>query len=396
MLIQIIIAVILVLILANLILNLKHLKSPSTASKLPQNAPFVSVLIPARNEEANIAQCLDSLCKQDYPHYEIIVLDDASTDQTAPIVNWFAARNKCLKIITGQPLPPGWSGKNYACHQLAKGAKGEWLLFVDADTMHAPHMLRSITALALELNPSLLSGFPQQVSESFIMKLFTPVWYFILMAWCPLWWMQNPKRHMPSIAIGQFMLFSRREYNRIGGHEAIKSKVLEDIWLGIEVYKNGGKHIAVDLSEVVFCKMYDNVRGIWNGLTRSVYAIAEFSSLALIFLIFMAFICFLVPFYSLLHGSFFSDVGAAVAVIVILQIVLTYLTRWLADSHFNHNFSVPSVFLHPIGIIFLILIVANAITRKTLGAGISWKERLYIDEPTADEKVTGIDPNKLR
>jgi|LSQX01.2.fsa_nt_gb chlorobactene glucosyltransferase len=386
MFIQIVIAGILLLILVNLILNLIYLKSPSLDSKMPKNAPMVSVLIPARNEEDKIAQCLETLLRQDYLAYEILVLDDESTDSTAGIVKQFAAKDNRLRIISGLPLPDGWSGKNYACHQLAEEAKGEWLLFVDADTTHAPNMLSSVMSLALQMNISLLSGFPRQIADSPVMKIFTPTWYFILMTWCPLWWMQQSKKNMPSIAIGQFMLFSRREYWRIGGHESVKSKVLEDIWLGVEVNKHGGKHIAVDLSDVVFCKMYDDFKGIWNGLTRSVYAVAEISVIALASLIIFAFICYLIPFYSLWNEYSFASVDKAVAAIIIFQIVSIYLMRWMADRRF-HQKSILPVVLHPVGIIFLIFVVANAIIQKLAGTGIRWKERFYTEESSGDENV---------
>ena len=393
MFIQIIISGTLFLILINLILNLRYLKTPSVDGEIAQNPPLVSILIPARNEEDKITQCLETLLKQDYPAYEILVLDDDSTDSTAGIVKQFAAKDNRLRLISGLPLPAGWSGKNYACHQLAKEAKGDWLLFVDADTTHVRHMLRSVMSLALEMNTSLLSGFPRQIAKSMLMKIFTPTWYFIIMTWCPLWWMQSSKKNMPSIAIGQFMLFSKKEYWRIGGHESVKSKVLEDIWLGIQVNKNCGKHVAVDLSDVVFCEMYDDFRGIWNGLTRSVYAVAEISVIALALLIVFAFICYLIPFYSLWHEHFFINGNNPVVAIVIIQIASIYLMRWMADRRFNNN-SVSSVLLHPIGIIFLIFVVANAVIQKLAGTGINWKERLYTDESSADEHVIETDSNK--
>jgi chlorobactene glucosyltransferase len=394
MLIQIIIAGLLFIILINLILNLRFLKTPALNSKIPQNPPLVSILIPARNEEDKIANCLETLCKQDYPYYEIWVLDDNSTDKTAEIVNKLAVKDNRLKLISGAPLPAGWSGKNYACYQLAKEAKGDWLLFVDADTMHAPHMLRGVMALALESNISLLSGFPRQIAETMVMKLFTPTWYFILMSWCPLWFMQNSRKNMPSIAIGQFMLFSKREYWRIGGHESVKSKVLEDIWLGVEVNKQGGKHIAVDLSDVVFCKMYDNFKGIWHGLTRSVYAVAEISLIALVFLMTFAFICYLIPFYSLWNAFSSSEGSALMTAVIIFQIATIYLMRRLSDRRFDNN-SITSVVLHPAGIIFLMSVVANAIVRKLAGTGISWKERLYTDESGTGEQVIETDAKKI-
>ncbi|MCJ7655153.1 MAG: glycosyltransferase family 2 protein, partial [Dehalococcoidia bacterium] len=171
MLYQIIVAVLLLLFATNLILNLRALRRPDRNSKVPEPAPLVSVLIPARNEEENIETCLKSLQKQDYPNFEILVLDDNSKDRTAELVERMAAEDDRIKLIKGESLPDGWAGKPFACYQLAEKAKGSWLLFVDADTTHAPHMLRSTLVLAIELNSSMLSGFPRQMAESLPEKI---------------------------------------------------------------------------------------------------------------------------------------------------------------------------------------------------------------------------------
>ena len=134
----------------NLILNLRSLKTPRPESKIPKTPPLISVLIPARDEEANIRTCLESLQKQDYPNFEILVLDDNSSDNTAKIVEQIAATDDRIQLLRGKPLPKDWAGKPFACYQLAKKARGSWLLFIDADTIHEPHALRSTLALALK------------------------------------------------------------------------------------------------------------------------------------------------------------------------------------------------------------------------------------------------------
>src|SRR4030042_634333 len=148
MLYQIIVAAGLILFALNLILNLKALRRPRRNSVLPASAPLVSVLVPARNEEENIEACLQSLQKQDYPNFEVLVLDDNSRDRTAEIVSRIAASSNRIQLLRGSPLPHGWAGKPFACYQLAQEAKGEWLLFVDADTTSASHMVRRVVALA--------------------------------------------------------------------------------------------------------------------------------------------------------------------------------------------------------------------------------------------------------
>ena len=258
MLYQLIIAIGLLSFALNLVLNLRSLKIPRGDSKIPGSAPLISILIPARDEEINIEACLESLRQQDYPNFEVIVLDDGSGDNTAGIVERISAKDNRLRLLRGEPLPEGWAGKPFACYQLARKARGSWLLFVDADTTHAPHMLRSVLALMLGSNISMLSGFPRQLANSLPQKVAIPVLYFVILSWVPLWWFHRSRQPRPSLAIGQFLLFPQGEYWRIGGHKAVKSKILEDVWLAVEVSRHGGRHVSVDLSPVVSCNMYRN------------------------------------------------------------------------------------------------------------------------------------------
>ena len=375
MLYQIIIAVGLVSFALNLILNLRSLKRPRHDSQVPEPALLVSVLIPARDEEANIAYCLGSLQQQDYPNFEIIVLDDNSSDNTAKIVGEIAAEDSRIQLIRGENLPEGWAGKPFACYQLARKARGSWLLFVDADTTHAPHMLRSVLALAHELKPSLLSGFPRQLTNSLPQKIVTAVWYFILLSWLPLWWLQHSQKPKPSLAIGQFMLFPRDEYWRIGGHKAVKSRILEDIWMGVETYQHGGQHVAIDLSPVVACNMYRDLGETWKGLGRSIHSVAALSPVALGGLIMAGYIFFLAPFYWLWNELFATTAPSDWRAIIIFQVAIILIMRWLADNRFKQP--VLSTILHPIGISFLILTTLYATSRQLVGSSIHWKKRLY-------------------
>ena len=230
MLYHLIIAGGLVLFMLNLFLNLRALKKPRADSRLPEGVPLISVMVPARDEEANIETCLKSLQAQDYPNFEILVLDDHSSDNTAAIVRRMAAQDKRIRLFQSEPLPEGWAGKPFACYQLAQKAKGSWYLFVDADTIHAPHMLRSVLPIAVEARTGMLSGFPRQLANSLPQKIAIPVLYFVIMSWLPIWWLHRVRK--PSLAIGQFLLFPREDYWKIGGHRVVKSRILEDVWLG--------------------------------------------------------------------------------------------------------------------------------------------------------------------
>jgi len=375
MLYQIIVAIGLALFALNLILNLRSLKTPSSGTKILQTAPLISVLVPARNEETNIQGCLESLRKQDYPNFEILVLDDNSSDGTADLVARIAATDSRVQLIRGEPLPEGWAGKPFACYQLAKRAAGSWLLFVDADTAHAPHMLRSVLGLALELRPSLLSGFPRQLASSFAQKVAMPVLYFVIMSWLPLWWVQRSRKPRPSLAIGQFLLFPTEEYWRMGGHKAVKSRILEDVWLGVEVTRHGGRHVAVNLSPVVSCHMYRNVGAMWEGFVKWMYSVAALSPAALVGLMIAGYVFLLAPFYWLWNTLFGAAAPADWQLIVVFQVVLIVGMRWLVDNYFKEP--AASAFLHPIGFSFLFLTALYAGARQAVGKGVRWKNRLY-------------------
>jgi len=375
MLYQIVIAVLLIIFAINLILNLRSLRRPDIASKIPEPAPLISVLIPARNEEENIETCLKSLQKQDYPNFEILVLDDNSTDRTAELVELIAAKDDRIRLIKGAPLAEGWAGKPFACYQLAEKARGSWLLFIDADTTHAPHMLRSTLALALELKPSMLSGFPRQMAESLPEKIAMPVLYFVIMSFLPLWWVHRSKGSRPSLTIGQFILFPREEYWRIGGHMAVQDKILEDVWLGVETVRHGGRHIAIDLSTVFYCRMYRDVGKMWEGFVKWIYSVAALSPVALVGLLAAGFVFYLAPFYWLWNAYFSMAAPTDWRFVVAFQVAMIIFMRWLVEHHFRQ--SLLSTFLHPLGFSFLFAAGLYGGWREMVGLGVRWKDRLY-------------------
>jgi len=364
MLYQVIVAVALIGFALNLVLNLRSLKKPRD-SQIPGTVPFVSILIPARDEETNI-----------------LVLDDSSSDNTRSVVAGIAAKDKRIRLVEGEPLPAGWAGKPFACHQLARQASGDWFLFIDADTIHTASMLRTTMGLALEERASLLSGFPRQLAASLPQKIAIPVLYFVILSWLPLWWLQSSRKPRPSLAIGQFLLFPRGEYRRIGGHEAVKSRILEDVWLGIEVKRHGGRHIAIDLSPVVSCHMYRNIGAMWEGFVKWIYSVATLSSLALVGLLVAGYIFFLAPFYWLWNELFVVTVPTGWGPILIFQVATILAMRWLVDNHFREPFI--SFLLHPLGFSFLFLACLYAGARRILGAGVQWKARLYSKESSID------------
>jgi len=379
MLYQQIVFALLAVVLLNLLLNLRALRKPKSDVQLPEPAPLISVLVPARNEEANIGVCLESLRQQDYPNFEILVLDDSSTDGTADVVAGIAAEDSRVRLLKGQPLPSGWAGKTFACHQLAQEARGSWLLFTDADTVHSPSMLRRVLGVALVSHAVLISGFPYQRTTSIWQKMALPIMcYFMLLCWMPLWLLQRSRRNLPSVAIGQFLFFSADEYRSIGGHEAVRSRIMEDVWLGREVARHHYKQLTLDLSSLVSCQMYREFGTMWDGIARWLYVVASLSLVSLVGLMAVVLFLFLAPFLWLVYGLLLAQPDFAWGVLVTLQVAIVFLARYLAGRRFSQPKS--SVILHPVGMLFIVLIVFYASYQRLTGGGVRWKGRVYGSE----------------
>jgi chlorobactene glucosyltransferase len=362
----------LVLFFINLLLNLKKLTVLRSGNGWPDPPPLVSVLIPSRDEAGNIGTCLASLQRQNYPNFEVIVLDDNSTDDTATIIAGLAAIDQRIRLVAGRPLAEGWAGKPYACFQAAQEARGEWLLFVDADTRHQPEMLSHVMARALQERPGLLSGFPRQDMPGFWQVVVLPLMYFLVLSWAPLWLLQHSRRPRPQVAIGQFLLFQAAAYWSFNGHTAVKNRIIDDVWLGVMVTRHGWRHLSVDLSALVECRMYDSLGNMWEGLVKWMYSVAALSMPALTGLIILGSFSFLVPFISLWRGAV---IGAAWYWVAVMQIALILIMRYLVDARFR--LSAVSFFLHPLGMATWILAALWGMGRRLAGAGVSWKNRLY-------------------
>ncbi len=241
-------------------------------SAKPSTTPFVSILLPARNEEENLERVLSSLANQDYPAFEVLVLDDDSTDATGRIAASWSEHDHRVRVLQGDPLPPGWAGKPHACHQLAAAARGQLLLFIDADTVHQPH---SVTAAVAELQRSgadLLTLLPHQVMGSFWEKLLLPLLYFVALTFLPMPLvaiLRNPKIAMGN---GQFMLFRKEAYGKIGGHASVRTALVEDVWLARRIKEFGHRLVIRDGASLVSCRMYRSLRDVWQGFSKNLFA----------------------------------------------------------------------------------------------------------------------------
>lgn len=233
----------------------------------PTDAPFVSVLVPARDEEANIAACLRSLSAQTYPSFEIIAVDDGSRDRTFELIEAAAHADSRIVPLRAPPTPPGWLGKSAALAFGARRARGQWLLFTDADTVHQRHALASAIAHACRRKLDLLSMLPRAETGSLLECILQPAtmgWYGL---WFPLDRVNSPQ-HAAAFANGQFLLIHADAYRTIGGHAVARSQTMEDLTIA-RAAKQAGLRIECALGKRIFSvRMYDSARRYWRGWRR--------------------------------------------------------------------------------------------------------------------------------
>lgn len=235
-------------------------------------SPRVSVLIPARNEAAVIERTLRSWLAQSYLNYEIIVLDDQSIDATAEIVRDMSRETPRLRLISGQPLPPGWLGKNWACQQLAEAADGELLLFTDADVTAAPPALAALVAELEQTGADLLTVWPSQQSQSWAERLTVPLMALVVLAYLPLPLVHHTRWPVFAAANGQCLLFRQRAYQAIGGHTSVRGEVLEDVLLARRLKAHGLRLRMADGAGLINCRMYPDWAAVRAGFAKNILA----------------------------------------------------------------------------------------------------------------------------
>lgn len=256
------------------------LKRSSPALRSP-DAPLVTAIIPAKDEEKEIRDCLDSVRAQDYPNMEILVVDDRSTDGTASIVRAAAQADPRVRLVSIHELPPGWTGKTHALHVATKEAKGEWFWYLDADTRHAPESLSVMMEYARSRGAALASLVPEMRCETFWERVVQPLAGIVLMRSFPLFSVNNDRKPH-AFANGQYILIRRDAYDAAGGHETVRDRFVEDIYLAKRVKELGFPIRVATSTEISSTRMYTNLPQIVRGWSRILYDALGRKSLPLV------------------------------------------------------------------------------------------------------------------
>jgi len=348
-------------------------------------APLVSVLIPARDEELAIERCVRSLVTQTYERLEVLVLDDSSSDATATIVQRIIddlppQQQGRLQLLRGAALPSGWGGKNFACHQLAQYATGDYLFFTDADTIHAPEMVTSVLTMMQVQKVSLLTAQPTYELDSVGEQLVVPLLTFTIMTLLPI--ALIPTRPEPSLATGngQLLCFERMTYERIGGHEAVKNRILEDVLLARAVKAAGFRMLFVDAQDVVRCRMYRSFSEVWSGFSKNLFAFYNYSLPFALVALLLNILLFIVPVLLIVSAPLLhlSDTVRLLATIAYLLPVLMRILLTLRFTHVQRVEMLLLCFIHPVSITLECLILLNSIRWHYRKRGTVWKGREYV------------------
>lgn len=323
---------------------------------------FLSVLIPARNEEKNIGNILSDLINQSYKNFEVIVLNDNSIDATEEIIKSFTQKDKRIKLINGKEIPEGWLGKNYACHQLSQQANGDLFLFIDADVLLSKYALESVLKTFEEKKIKMLSVFPTQIIQNISTYLVTPMMNWILLTFLPLKKVYSSKMKSFVAANGQLILIDRNTYFKIGGHESVKDKIVEDMELARKIKSLDLKMMTLLGNNVVSCKMYSSFKDAFNGFSKNFYS--GFNTNPILFSLLLIFIqmVFILPTFLVLFDFKFI---LPVFLIVVSRIFISYIS--------NQNILINTL-LHPLQIIIVFLVGINSMMISYLGKT-EWKGR---------------------
>ncbi len=347
-----------------------------------RDLPLVSVLVPARNEETKIARCLESLLKQDYPNFELIVIDDRSTDRTGEIIEQLAKKDARIKFVKGKDAPDGWIGKCNALAHAVGYASGDWYLFTDADTCHRPNSIRDAVSYGIEGKSDLLSFVPLQELGSFWEQTIMPVLLSSFLLGDPFHTVNDPGAER-AYAYGQYILCRRSSYLALGGHQSVRDEIVEDHAIA-RVFKEKGYKIAVADGKTLYSvRMYTDLETMWLGWTKNLYSLIDSRILHLVLILAMLNFTALAPFIeAAIVGQMWLD-GATVTphlqsltcIVALELIMLMALFRRTSDHHAGITWA--HFFLMPLGSIGVSVLYLHATYLVLSGGKVNWKGRHY-------------------
>ncbi|MDR2865635.1 MAG: glycosyltransferase [Spirochaetaceae bacterium] len=351
---------------ANVIGMKHHTSKPTIKSGI-----FVSVMVPARNEEANIERCLNSLRNQDYQDFEVLVIDDNSTDKTYEIVRKIAAEDKRVKVFKGKPLSDDWYGKPFALQQVSEHAQGELFLFTDADTYHMPTSVSWAVSNIVNTKADFISGFVGQKLVTLGERITVPVMFLLTGFVIPLFLNRIVRNGYFSAAVGQYIVIKRDVFVKTGGFEAFKKKTSEDIYMSRYIKECRYKTEFLDITDQVYCRMYDSFLTGVQGIGKNIYDFLGKNILLLALVVIAVFLFFLMPFPLLIWAGITHSTHLYFIIALNVLATLTWLVLFIGRRIGWYN-----AFLWPLMYCSLLYMILWSAFRTISGQGFLWKGRV--------------------
>ena len=342
--------------------RLKPVGASHDSPLVADNHVFISICIPARNEASVIGQSIRNLLAQDFPNFELLILDDNSTDGTAEIARTATNGDTRVRIIAGEPLPDGWLGKNWACHQLSRVARGEWLIFTDADVSWQTGALAALMDEMARTNADLLTVWPTQITETWAERLVVPLIALAIMAYLPIIGVHHTRWPAFAAATGQCLAFRRRAYDAVGGHEAVRGNIVEDVAFARKIKAAGWRLRMADGAGLIACRMYHDWSSVRDGFSKNILAGHANSVLFLAFSFAFHWLVFVMP-WLLVYPAW-----------GIPLIILGVGTRMLTATATRQR---PlDAFFMPISVVLMSIIALRAVYWQMRYGGPHWKGRV--------------------
>ena len=354
----------------------KQRQGTSVTLTLHATLPHVTIIVPARNEARNIRRCVASLLGQAYPHFDVVVVDDGSTDATPRILAELqqGAGGARLRVIQAGALPTDWAGKPHAMAAGVDVAEGSWLLFTDADTLHRPEALAWAVREATRRDADLLSALTQMEFAGTASHFIMPMAVMGITAQYPPAQVANPKR-ATAIANGQFLLISRAMYDAVGGYAAppLRQSVVDDRDMAATVKRKGGSVVLLDGRAYVSVCMYRSFGEAWRGWSKNAYIGSRGGPLLFALMALGLPLGTILPF--VLAGVGLISRRGQLALMGSLQVAAIMAYRWMADTQLRH--SRWWGWGHPVGGAILTGLLAQVAWRQLTGRGVEWSGRTY-------------------
>lgn len=354
-------------------------------------SPLVSVLVPARNEEERVlADCIRSILSQDYGRFEVVAVDDRSTDATGTILRAIARNDDRLRVIDGAEPPAGWLGKPFASQQALDAARGEWVLATDADMIFDASALRTALDYARGHRLDALTLIPHFESRSFWERVIIPTWSWVMMMYV-LFYRVESQRTREAVGIGGFFLMRRAALDGAGGYRALKDEVMEDMRLA-ERLKQAGARISFRYAPALLrTRMYTNFREMWECSTKNWFSGMKFSAALALCAVLTIYLFAVAPVVAALvcaarllmcEGSW----------LLFVPLLLTWAAQVALIAALNRRCQVPFAYalVTPLGFATLYTMLLDSTVRIVTGRGVTWKGRKVY------ERGGGVRPPRLR